>query len=194
MKYIICAGRSAFDPPKQLLKVNGEIIIERTIRLLQENGIEDIAVSSKNPAFDKYGRLDYDSSGDWVNCFAPMKEPACYIFGDVYFSPEAIKKIVETETDSVEFFGSAEPFAPEYPKRWAEPYAFKVADQDLFRRAIEKTKRYMQEGRFRRHPISWELWQVVKETPLNVIEKNYTVINDYSCDIDYPEDIGQWNF
>ena len=54
MKYIIMAGGSyeKFEIPKQLLKVNGEVIIERTIRLLRENGVKDIAISTNNPAFD----------------------------------------------------------------------------------------------------------------------------------------------
>lgn len=194
MKYIICAGRSAIDPPKQLLEVGGEIIIERTIRLLKENGITDIQVSSKNPLFDKYGRLDYDSSGDWVNCFAPMEEPVCYIFGDVYFSPMAIKTIVKTDTDSIQFFASAPPFEARYPKRWAEPFAFKVVDTEYFGDCIEATKKLYSLGYFKRHPIAWELWQVIKGTELNKIEKNYVVINDYTCDIDWPEEIGQWEF
>jgi len=189
MKYILMAGTS-YNPPRQLTKINGEIIIERTIRLLKENGVEEIEVSSKNPVFDKYNRRDYDSSGLWVNCFPPMDEPCCYIMGDVYFSPEAIKTIVETETDSIEFFASAPPFAPEYPKRWAEPFAFKVVDQKRLREAVEETKRLREQGCFNRHPIAWELWQVIKGTELNKIDyTNYTVINDYSCDIDYPEDI-----
>ena len=145
MKYILMAGTTG-HPIRQLTKINGEIILERTIRLLKENGVEEIAVTSMNPAFDKYNRIAYDSSGLWVNCFPPMEEPACYIMGDVYFSPEAIKKIVETETDSIEFFASAPPFAPEYPKRWAEPFAFKVVDQKRLREAIEKTKQLYNSG------------------------------------------------
>lgn len=193
MKYILMAGTTG-NPIRQLTKMNGEIILERTIRLLKENGVEDIAVTSMNPAFDKYNRIAYDSSGLWVNCFPPMEEPACYIMGDVYFSPEAIKKIVETMTDSIEFFASAPPFAPEYPKRWAEPFAFKVVDQKRLREAIEKTKQLYNSGYLHRC-IAWELWQVIKGTELNNIDyTNYTVINDYSCDIDYPGDEKQWTF
>ena len=45
-------------------------------------------------------------------------------------------------------------------------------------------------GYFARRAIAWELWQVIKGTPLNVIDyTNYTVINDWTCDIDEPEDI-----
>ena len=195
MKYIILAGTSAWNPPRQLWRVNGEVIIERTIKLLKRNGVTDIQVSSKNPLFDKYGRIDYDSSGLWVNAFPPDKEEACYILGDVYFSPAAIQRIVETKTESIEFFASAPPFADNYPKKWAEPFAFKVVDQEMFRRCIKETKRLYEEGYFNRRPIAWELWQVIKGTSLNEIDyTNYTVINDYTCDIDEPEDLEQWIF
>jgi hypothetical protein len=194
MKYILCCGTCG-DPPRQLTVINGEPLVERTIRLLWDNGVRDIVISSMEHAFDKYGRLEYDSSGGWINCFAPMEEPACYIFGDVFFSYKAIETIVNTETDSIEFFASAPPFADNYPKAWAEPFAFKVADQKRFREAIEKTRELWQQGQFKRHPIAWELWQVIKGTPLNEIDyTNYTVINDYTCDVDYPGDEKQWIF
>jgi len=42
----------------------------------------------------------------------------------------------------------------------------------------------------KRQPVAWELWQVIKDTPLNKVDyTNYTVINDYTCDIDVPEDV-----
>ena len=54
MKYILMCGGNypKFEVPRQLLKVNGEVLIERTIRLLRENGITDIAISTNNKAFD----------------------------------------------------------------------------------------------------------------------------------------------
>ena len=195
MKYIICAGTSEIDPPKQLLEVNGEIIIERTIRLLHENGIDDIKVSSSNPLSRKYGMIEYDSSGAWVNCFYPTDEPVCYIFGDVYFSEEAIKTIVETKTKDIDFFASAPPFAEGYPKRHAEPFAFKVVNTKWFRKSIDRVKQINAYGLFKRHPISWELWQIIKGTPINKIDyNNYTVINDYTCDVDHESDITRWIF
>jgi hypothetical protein len=195
MKYIICAGRSNTEYPKQLLKVNGEVLVERTIRLLRENGVKDIKVSSSNPLFEKYGMINYDSSGAWINCFYPMDEPVCYVFGDVYFSEEAIKTIVETKTKSIEFFASAPPFAEGYPKRHAEPFAFKVVDTKWFKKSIERVRQLAAYGLFKREPVSWELWQIIKGTPINTIDyHNYTVINDYTCDVDHESDITRWRF
>jgi hypothetical protein len=132
----------------------------------------------------------HDFTGYWSDAFYPTEDPVCYIFGDVVFSPEAIRTIVETQTDDIEFFASRPPFAPEYLKEWAEPFALKVVNQKHLHQAIEDVKRFDQEGRFCRKPIMWELWQVIKNTTLNHIDyTNYTVINDYTCDIDDPEEL-----
>ena len=74
--------------------------------------------------------------------------------------------------------------------RWAEPFAFKVKDTEQFFNAIEVTKQFDEQGLFKRQPVSWELWQVIKRTPLNKVDyTNYVRINDYTCDIDEPKDI-----
>ena len=108
--------------------------------------------------------------------------------GDVVFSRNAIKKIIETKTDDVAFFASAPPFSFQYIKPYAEPFAFKVVNQKHFRKAIEFVKANESTGIFERRPIAWELWQVIKGTPINQILTNYTVINDFTCDIDRPRD------
>ncbi len=202
MKYIImCGGEySEWEAPRHFSEINGERLVERTIRLLREAGVEDIAISSNNPAFNQFGvpvlehqnsyRADghYKLTGHWCDAFYPTADPACYIFGDVVFSPEAIRTIVETETDDIEFFASAYPFAQDYIKRWGEPFALKCVNQEHLRQAIEATKRLDKQGKWKRKPIMWELWQVIKLTPINKIVRNYTVINDYTCDVDDPED------
>ena len=204
MKYIImCGGSYPFwEKPKQLYEIQGERIIDRTIRLLHENGVEDIAISTNNPAFDNLGlpilhhentwtAYGYDNyTGYWCEAFYPTDEPTCYIFGDVVFSPAAIQKIVNTPTDSIEFFASAPPFSRQFMKRDAEPFALKVVNQKYFRICIEECKNAANLGYFRRKPIMWELWQIIKRTPLNIIDyTNYTVINDYTCDVDSPNDL-----
>lgn len=203
MKYIImCGGQyKEWETPRQLLTVKGEAIVERTIRLLKENGITDIAISSDDQAFERFGvpvlrhnnhfyaRKQNNCDGYWCDAFYPTDEPTCYIFGDVIFSPAAIRKIIETKTDDIELFGSAPPFAPEYPKKWVEPFAFKVTDTDHLKRACRKMKEL--NDKCWRTPISWDLWAVIKGRPVEVNRyvKDYTVINDYTCDIDHRKEI-----
>lgn len=205
MKYILlCGGKYVqWETPRQLMPLGTERVIERTIRLLKENGINDIAISTENPAFDDLGYeiINHTNSfvsdgvntkGNWVDAFPLTKEPVCYIFGDVVFSQRAIKTIVETETDDIEFFASAPPFALNYYKKYAEPFAFKVVNTEHFKNAIEETIRL--KDKFYREPIAWELWQVIKGTELNTIVTNYTKINDYTCDIDNERDLKFFHF
>ena len=201
MKYIIMCGGDypQWETPRHLLKICGEPIVARTVRLLREAGADDIYISAHDKRFSQYAPLlehenectiygDNTLKGEWVNAFYPTEEPACYIMGDVVFSPEAIKTIVETETAEVAFFASAPPFSPLFIKPWAEPFAFKVVNQRHFRESIEYVKR--NRGMFNRSPIAWELWQVINRQNPNVINyNNYVAINDYSCDVDYPEDV-----
>ena len=197
MKYIImCGGDYHTEIPKQLLEVKGEPIVKRTIRLLRENGIEDIAISSNDSRFETFGvpvlhhENNFGNGGHWVDGFYPTKEPVCYIFGDVVFSPEAIKTIVGVKTKDIEFFASSLNFSAHYTKKWAEPYAFKVVATEFFRMCVDNVRKLADEGRFNREPIAWELWQVIKLTPLNHIDyQNYHAINDWTCDVDDPEDL-----
>jgi NDP-sugar pyrophosphorylase family protein len=196
MKYILMCGSNhekINGLPRQMVDIHGERNIDRTIRLLRENGVKDIAITATDKIFQTCNAeyIEYDSYGDWVNCFYPDgNEPVCYIFGDVVFSDAAIRTIVNTETDDIQFFASAPPFDERYPKKWAEPFAYKVVDRQRFRECVEKVKQYKRLGKFYRDPIAWELWQVIKNTPLNmIIYDNYVAINDYTCDIDCGEDV-----
>lgn len=204
MRYIIMCGGTyhKWSTPRQLIRIRGEPIVARTIRLLRENGITDIAISSNNAMFEQFGvpvlrhENGYSAnginniSGFWCDAFYPSDDPVCYIFGDVIFSPAAIRTIIETQTGDIEFFASCPPFAPEYLKPWAEPFAFKVVNQKHLRQAIDDVKRLYEAGQLYRRPIAWELWQVIMGgDPKTIDYGSYMVINDYTCDIDNPEDI-----
>lgn len=204
MKYIIMAGGKYKDweTPRQLLEIRGEQIIGRTIRLLREAGVDDIAISTNDDRFERFGVqiLRHDNgfvvkdkaveSGCWVSAFYPTEEPACYIFGDVVFSPDAIRTIVSTETSGISFFASVPPFSEKFTKQYAEPFAFKVRDQERFRRAIEYVRENAHSGIFSRDPISWELWQVIiGKDPKHINFETIVPINDYTCDVDSPKDV-----
>lgn len=202
MRYIIMCGGNYphLETPKWLYDINGEPLIKRTIRQLIEAGVNKnhIAISSNHDLFDDCGVqiLKHENEficGDWetswFDAFYPMTTPVCYIFGDVCFSPNAIDIIVNYRTEDVMFFASGlYAFGVDYIKPWAEPFAFKVEDTTYFFRCIEIAKHYDKQGKWNRMPVSWELWQVIRNTTLNDIKYNYVGINDYTCDLDDEKD------
>ena len=206
MKYIIMCGGDypRWEVPRQLIEINGEPIVARTIRLLRENGIDDIAISSDNSVFEAFGvpvlkhdnyyyALEYNfSDGLWCNCFYPTDEPTTYLFGDVVYSDKAIDTIINTETDDIAFFGSAPPYSRFYAKPYEEPFGFKVVDTNHLKQSITDVKRLYADGRFKREPIAWEVWNVISrgaDGDVNTINfDSYININDYTCDIDKPNE------
>lgn len=224
MLYIIMCGGNypKFDIPKQLLKVNGEVLVERTIRLLKENGVDNIAICTNGDKFDylglpilmqhnKYvaGSSDEGKKSEccWLNAYYPVDEPCCYLHGDVYFSEEAIKTIVETKVDDAMFFCTFDWSDGQKDRRnykGREPFGYKVENQKLFRSAINTLLEMVDAGKFKNGlpPICWHLYRLLngydlkfdaKEwTEINNIFKskgNYIVINDYTTDVDHPEDV-----
>lgn len=206
MKYIIMAGGEykKFGIPKPLIEVKGETLIERTTKLLKQNGINEIYISSNNPEFDKYGvRLEnkkndfivYEngtSKGYWLDAFYPTNEPTCYIFGDVYFTENAIKTIVEYESTENILFGTGCAKNLEH-KNWGEPFAYKVNKIEEFKNGIVEVKKLFDEKKTARHPIVWELYRYLHNLDINIqnITTDYVVIDDGTIDIDSPEQVSR---
>lgn len=226
MKYILmCGGDYKF--PKHLSKINGEVLVERTIRLLRENGVNDIAISTNSEMFNNFGveilknaNNQYTQNGEyetkqssysWLNAYYPIEEEVCYIHGDVYFSNEAIKTIVDTRVDDTMFFcvpdtKDIDDKDIRNPKG-REPLAYKVKDYKLFRNAINDLLQMIDNGDFNKakcKPIAWTVYRYLNGLDIgknaqnygdlnNIFDKEgkYTIINDYTTDIDNPKDIAR---
>ena len=209
MKYIImCGGKyPKFKKPKQLLKVNGEVLVERTIRLLKENRIKDIAICTNCHDFDYLGlpilmqHNEYINGNEnenkkaeccWLNAYYPMEEPCCYLHGDVYYSEDAIKKILNYNPSVNTFIGNEVARNKEH-LNWGEPFGWIIVNQKEFRDAINKTKQLQDEGKLERgYAISWEVYRVLNGLDPNkqyINDDTYLCIDDETIDIDAPEQI-----
>ena len=218
MLYIVmCGGKyDKFKTPKQLLKVAGEVIVERTIRLLKENGITDIAISTNNPMFDYidvpklrdednqfeyWGKNETKASrNSWLRAYYPMNQPVCYIHGDVYFSNEAIKTIVYTKVNDTMFFCSYdEKDGKKHPcsSCGREPFAYKVQNYKRFRRAVDELLEMVDQNKFKYFPpLSWTVYRYLNGLDIGLEARGYGELNnifnktgDYIVINDYTNDI-----
>ena len=208
MKVIImCGGEySLFEKHKSLSIINGETLLERTIRLLQDNGVTDYYISATNMLFERYGRVLYHEnsyrnengkvSGYWVDAYYPTEEPCIYLHGDVYYSEDALKKILNLNPTENIFIGNAVALNKEH-LNWGEPFGWIVVDQKKFRQAIEDAKKLQDEGKLERgYAISWELYRVhhnLDPNKMYILDGTYLAIDDETIDVDYPEDIEELN-
>lgn len=216
MKYVImCGGKyDDFSTPKSLSVIGGERLADRTIRLLRENGADDICISSNENIFDSCGvpRLEHYNSyhvvfnengkqlkGYWLDAFYPHFEDdvkATFLFGDVYYTPEAIKKIMSCKRDGNILFGSGAAANPLH-KNWGEPYAYVVNDYVSFMQGVKAVKKLQDEGKLLRVALVWELYRYLNNLDINtqavLLNDTYFVIDDITIDIDAPWQIKKLN-
>ena len=206
MIIIMCGGvYDNFKQHKALTKINGERLVDRTIRLLKQNGINDIYVSATDPNFIDYKVLKHDNtykyedgnvSGYWVDAYYPTDKPCIYLHGDVYYSEDAIKKILNYNPKVNTMIGNQWALNENHDKV-GEPFGWIVVDQKKFRDAINKCKQLQDEGKIDRgYAISWELYEVLNGYDINdfiITEDTYLSINDETIDIDDPSQIEKLN-
>lgn len=203
MIIIMCGGYyENFKEHKSLSIINGERLIERTIRLLKENGIKDYYISSNDDRFKEYGKIlkhqnsyRYENGiikGYWVDAYYPTEEPCIYLHGDVYYTEKAIKTILNYKPKINTMIGNQWALNIEH-KKVGEPFGWIIVDQKKFRNAINECKRLQDEGKIDRgYAISWELYEVLNGYDINdfiIDEETYLVIADETDDVDSPEQI-----
>ena len=188
MRYIIMADgegkrwHNYLDLPKHLVEIGGEPIIGRTVRLLKENGITDIIITARDERYnfaDRQPQSDRDCEIDrFDEKVIEECNEICYLYGDVYYSEEAIKMIINTPVDDCLFFGST-----------AEIFAIKIMNIPFFMEHKHRVKKLFMEGEIDRY-IGWEIYRSIHSIPFNqhIITDRYKKILDGTDDIDYPED------
>ena len=141
------------------------------------------------------------SENAWLNAYYPTEQPACYLPGDIYWSEEAIKIIVETEVKDTMFFaapGIKDGRKHKNIKSHREPLGFKVVNQKHFRSSINALLDMIDKGMFSVDPVSWTLYKYINELPISysdwnndIFDKpgNLVVIDDITTDIDSSKDI-----
>ena len=197
----MCGGYyENFETHKALSIIDGEKLVERTIRLLRENGIENIYISANNDYFDYLGLpiLKHENSyryengkihGYWVDAYYPYDKPCVYLHGDVYYSDNAIKKIVNYNACYNTFIGNEIARNKEH-KNWGEPFGYIVVNQPAFKDGIRLVKEMQDSGYLERgYGISWELYRVLNGLDPNkmyIYDNTYLSIDDETSDIDEP--------
>lgn len=197
---IMCGGKYPhFSEHKALTKINGEPLIQRTVRLLKSVTDEQIFITADDPKFSEYGIiLPHENSyshdgikptGYWLDAFYPYFLPGTevtYLMGDVYYTKQAINTIVNYRADQNTLFGT------KHNKPWEEPLAYMVVKYTEFMNGVEEVKKLGDEGKTYRHPIIWELYRYLNDIDVNThILKPETYVNipHGGMDVDYPHEI-----
>jgi len=197
MKAVILAAGTATrwknftGVPKQLVVLNGEPLLHRTIRLLRERGVTEIYVTV--PSIGFFGDLDAEeivgSSELEIHKFHNASDHvgALLLWGDTYFTEAAIDTMLKATEFT--FFGRRNG-SKVTGKKWGEIFGV-LSNRDLFLAAAVLASH----AHTMKRCGTWELLTFITD---GTISKNMeitenlrylTVIDDLTDDIDYPVDL-----
>ena len=187
MKYVIMAAGNGkrwnnyLGVPKHLIKINNETLLERTTRLLKENGVYDFVITGSDERYSQYGKLIPQTKNDCeIDRFEEsiINDEVCYLYGDVYYTEKAMRIIINTKVKDIVFFGSED-----------EIFAIKIKNINLFLKHKRKVKELFLENKINRC-IGWEIYRSINNIVFDehIIDKKYVKILDGTDDIDFPED------
>lgn len=116
MQYIIMANgqgtrwNNFLGISKQEAVINGERLIDRTVRLIKEKTKDKVYILSSNKRHDNDNAIrivdhadkfeNYSLAYDYIN------EETVYLYGDTYYEEEAIDAIINLNNSDILFFGN----------------------------------------------------------------------------------------
>jgi hypothetical protein len=181
---------------KCLLELNGERLVDRTVRLLNERGIEPVVVRREDQQGSWPRMAEPELSGCGVDKFlhaVSLWQPRTFIlFGDVWYSERAIDSIVrDSMPHRIVWWGRlGEGFYTGKP--WGELYAvrFRAPQRsNVFHRACWHVRNQYEKG----HLLTCLGWDVREHIYRTCPQHQWLVeINDNTEDFDRPEDLEAW--
>lgn len=190
MKYIIMAdGKSSRwrdfkGIPKHFIEINGETLIERTVRLFREKDDNcEIIITSHDSRYEIEGATRYEPENNVleIDRFTEelIEDDICFLYGDTYYSDETADMIVSTAAEELLFFGNVNSIV-----------AVKVKDSAVFRHHVARVRQLFLEGKIDKC-IGWQVYQSYMglEFGKKQIAGNYILINDATRDYNCPEDV-----
>lgn len=212
---IICAGeqkrwQNYLGVPKHLIEVSGETVLARTVRLLKDFGVKDIYIVSKDdPRYKIEGtnqfvpELNYEENADadkFLSSRSLWNEEGrtIVLYGDVYFTAEAMNKIVNFSGKEWTLFCRPTPSRITGHK-WGECFAvsFYKDSHAQMNFQLHRIAQLYKAGKISRCG-GWELYRAMVGRPddqirrPHVMSTNYEVIDDFTEDFDSPEDWESW--
>ena len=169
--------------PKQLIKIEGETLLERTVRLLKKHDRGcDVIITSHNPMFDIEGATRYEPLNNnlEIDRFTEelIEDDICFLYGDTYYEEATICNVIKTEIDDLIFFGNNKSIV-----------AVKIKDSVIFKHHVDNVRRLFCEGKIKQCK-GWQVYRSFAGLPYdeNIITDNFIFVEENTKDFNTPED------
>lgn len=189
------------DTPKHLVKIEKEVLLERTCKQFLKY-TDDVRVVGLDERYKVEGTSLYvvrTQNTHWgdVSKFLSSQNlwntqgRTVIVFGDVYFTNDAVKKIMSDKSE-FKFFLRKGPSSVS-GARWKEIFAFSF-NHSAINHVVRKLMLIISRGQVSRQ-AGWSLYaELVGPYPAGDMFNNshYVEIDDWTEDFDFPEDLEIW--
>lgn len=189
MKYIImCDGKGTRwknykDIPKHFVKINGEPLIKRTVRQLneRENNCQ-IIITSHDKRYEIEGSTRYEPLNNVLEIDRFTEEliddNICFLYGDTYYPDEVIDSIISEKASDILFFGNAKSIV-----------AVKIKDGKLFKKHVSRVRKLFLDGKIK-NCKGWQVYQsfVGLEFDKKQIGEKFVLVNKDTIDFNTPKE------
>lgn len=189
MKYIIMADgkgtrwQNYNDIPKHLIKIGGETLLGRTVRLLGEmDAGAEVIITSHDPRYEFAGARRYEPRHNLleIDRFTEelIEDNICFLYGDTYYSKDAIATIADAEPEDILFFGNERAIV-----------AIKIADGEKFKYHVDRVRKLFLDGKIEKC-IGWQVYQSFLGLAFGEknIDAKFVLLKDGTEDFNSPED------
>lgn len=197
--FILCAGDGArwdeyLGIPKQHIRIGGETLLERTVRLVKSHDLRDIRIVAHDPRMGVPGcglvtpRSSRFTAETLLSVIPRQKIRAVFLLGDVFYSERTMSAILTCRSD-LRVFGRP------WPSFWSGrthgeifAIAFDSPRRDLIRNACTST---IQRGLAGGRGNLWNLYQALIGAPFDSKKFEsplFTIIDDITEDFDTPSE------
>lgn len=168
---------------KWQIQIGRQTLLERTCGLLQAlDPNAPIYITSHDTTLQIRGTVRHEPQNNVLEIdrfTAELIGPdVCFLYGDSFYSEDALGRIVNEPTDTVLAFGNRKKI-----------FAIKVADAALFRHHLERVRNLYLNQEIQ-ECIGWEVYHSIQGIPLESREigVGYILIEDETRDFNSPED------
>jgi hypothetical protein len=200
---LMCAGRAERwgkhrGTHKHLVSVNGEMLLDRTLRLVRRHTAAPIVIVAFDPEYarpggelfaPRHGPRDFCDTDKFLSSEERWgaSGDTILLYGDVFFTHAAMKTIV-TYDGPHQFFGRREgSYFTGCP--WRELFAlrFQAAEREWIREQLFAVKSKLLAGDLETGG-GWALYEQL----YGGSGDHFTVIDDFTEDFDFPQDFETW--
>jgi len=171
--------------PKHLVEIDGEPIIGRTVRLLNEmmDGKCEVIITSHDERYEFEGSRRHEPLNNnlEIDRFTQelIADNTCFLYGDTYYTEEALREILDTENEDVLFFGNAKSIV-----------AINVRDSALFEKHVSNVRQLFLEGKIEKC-VGWQVYQSITGQDFSKKAEmggRFVILDAKTTDINTPEE------